>query len=637
MQRSTGLIPRLPIRSAHRIVLACSMVLSTAGLSALADDTQPPAAPPPAAPGADATAPPAAPAVPAAPAAAPDATAAPAAPPAAAPDATATPAAPAAPAATPDATATPAAPAAADATGAPATPAGPQVAPDLKTTVDNFWHYGKIARYDLANTEGNKILSSGSSAADVLSAFELAATDRKDNLDQWLLRWQNVDAMKGVTGKLVTMINQGYAARASDPASIETNIQRLSNGERAYLNGIERLRSSGELAVPFMVDYLRDKSKTQFHPAIRRALVDLGRLSLNPLVAATQMSDNDTLTTVVTILGDLGYRDAVPYLARLVASSDAPGPVKSAASDAISRIKAAGADETGYANAAAGDLFYALGERCYYDEAAIKADPRQTSAYMWYWSEDKGLTKIDVPNAIFSDLMAMRSAEYALTLGTSQEAQALWLVANYKREVDLPEGQKDATRAENQPSAHFYGVDSGARFLNTALTRALHDRNSAVALKVIKSLQEIAGEPSALPDGTGPLIDALSYPDRLVRFESAFALAGALPAKPFKGSERVVPLLAEAIAQTGQVSVVLLIPKQDDLNSMTEALKGAGYAVTGGIDADSAIAASTGMAAVDVVLTTEDASAGEIDKLFMMLSGSPRLSGAAKLVGSQPL
>ena len=144
--------------------------------------------------------------------------------------------------------------------------------------------------------------------------------------------------------------------------------------------------------------------------------------------------------------------------------------MKSAASDAISRIKNAGADNVGYANATPGDLFYALGERFYYDSAAIKADPRHPLSYIWYWSDDKGLTKIDVPNPIFSDIMSMRSAEYALTLGTSQEAQSLWLVANYKREVDLPDGQKDATRADNQPSAHFYGVDSGARFFEYGIS-----------------------------------------------------------------------------------------------------------------------------------------------------------------------
>jgi hypothetical protein len=597
------------------------MALSLVPIASWAQDAAP-ATPAPAAAPADAGAAPATP---------PPATAAPA------DSGAATPAAPAAgdtgttpatPAPAGDATATQA-PAAGDAT---ATPAAPAVAPDLKTLVDNFWHYGKIARYDLATAAGNQILASSPAPADVLTAFEQSSSDRKDNLDEWLLRWQNVAAMKDVTTKIVAIINQGYAARASDPDAIKTNIERLSNGERAYLNGLDRLRASGELAVPFMVDYLRDSSKAQFQPAIRRALIELGHLSLSPLLAATEMKDADTLATICGVLGDLGYRDAVPYLAKIVASADTTEPVKTAASDAISRIKAAGGNDVDYANATPGDLFYSLAERFYYDQSAVKPDPKQPASYIWYWADDKGLTKIDVPNPIFDDLMAMRSAEYALSLGTSSEAQALWLVANYKREVDLPEGQKDGTRADNQPSAHFYGVDSGAHYLNIALQRALHDHNPALALRVIKSLQEIAGEPGALPDGTGPLVDAMNYPDRLVRFEAAFALAGAMPVQPFKGQEHVVPLLADAMAQTGKLSVLLLLPKQDDVNSMSESLKGAGYAVAGGIDADSAVAASTNVPAIDVVLTSEDVSAAEVDKLFLLLNGSPRLAGAARLV-----
>ena len=37
--------------------------------------------------------------------------------------------------------------------------------------------------------------------------------------------------------------------------------------------------------------------------------------------------------------------------------------------------------------------------------------------------------------------------------------------ANYRREAELPEGQADATRPENNPTGHFYGVNSGAKFL----------------------------------------------------------------------------------------------------------------------------------------------------------------------------
>src|SRR5438045_4651651 len=92
----------------------------------------------------------------------------------------------------------PAQPAPADAGApAPATPAPegaapdanaakPQAPADLKTAVENYWHYGKVARYDLANVEGNPILASGPQPVQGLETFEQVAEQRKDNLEQRL-------------------------------------------------------------------------------------------------------------------------------------------------------------------------------------------------------------------------------------------------------------------------------------------------------------------------------------------------------------------------------------------------------------------------------------------------------------------
>ena len=108
------------------------------------------------------------------------------------------------------------------------------------------------------------------------------------------------------------------------------------------------------------------------------------------------------------------------------------------------------------------------------DTSAITADPRNPVGYMWYWTDDKGLVKIDVPAPIFNELMAMRACEYSLKLGGSQgDALSLWLASNYKREVELPQGQVDPTRAPGQPDAHYYGVSAGAQYLNAALARTL--------------------------------------------------------------------------------------------------------------------------------------------------------------------
>lgn len=511
------------------------------------------------------------------------------------------------------------------AASAPDSTGAPMVSKELRSLVDNFWHYGKIARYELATAEGQKIIDSAAEPTAILAAFEDVAATRKDNLDQWLLRWSGVEAMRPITSQLMDKLNAGYLARRSDPKFIKENIEKLGVNERGYALGIAKLRQSGELAVPLMIDYLRAPAEAKHHTSIRRALRDMGRLAVNPLVAATEMQDHDTLIIVVSALGDLGYDSAAPYLAHLATSKGAPPTVKEAATQALAKLQVTGSPA---------DLFYGLGEKLYYDAADIQADGRSPDAFVWFWAQDRGLTKINVPNAIFNEIMAMRACEYALKLGGGQgDALSLWLASNYKREVELPADAKDMTRAENQPDAHYYGVSAGAQYLNSALARALKDRNSAVALKVIRSLNDIGGQSNLFAATGAPLVDALTYPDRLVRYEAAFALAQALPQQSFEGSDRVVPLLAEAVSQTGVPSALVVMATQDELNSLIEGMKGAGGVnATGATSAEAAVAAGQSLSAVDVIVVAEELNAAEVDKLFSLAAQNPKLSGAAKLV-----
>ena len=87
---------------------------------------------------------------------------------------------------------------------------------------------------------------------------------------------------------------------------------------------------------------------------------------------------------------------------------------------------------------------------------------------------------------------------------------------------------------------------------------------------------------------THPITNALNFPDRSVRFEAAFALAGALPQKPFEGQSRVVPILTEAIAQTGRPNVLIVLPTPDMVNAVAESIKDQ-YGVAGATSAGSCV------------------------------------------------
>ena len=527
-----------------------------------------------------------------------------------------------------------------DATPAPA--AAPSTQAVLLDSVDTFWHYGKIARYDLAADAGQKILDCGADARVILETFEKIAAKHSDNIDIWMIRWVSLPVensgpdmtsfdrselhakqlMKVVAAKLVDKINEGYASRRNDPQYIQDTITAMSMGARAYDNNLPRLAKSGELAVKMLVDILRDPDQRSLATVARRALRDLGIKALNPLLAATEMKDYDTLIDVISALGDIGYDAALPYLSRLANDTTVPEGIRTAAGNAIRHI---GADPQ---NLSAAQGFYDLAEKFYYHKAPITPSGDKT-AYIWFWTDDHGLTKRDVPTSIFGDVMAMRCAEYTLKLDPSNEAAVgLWLDADTKREVDLPAGEVDRTHRDD-PDAHYYDVSAGVKYLNDALARALTDRNSAVAFKLAHSLRDVIGQ-SNMGNGAEALIDALSFPSRLVRYEAAFALGEAMPTQPFAGSDRIVPLLVEAMHQQAKPNVLIVAPTSNDmLNTLQGAVQSLGYPFATAAEVNAASAAADTLPAVDIILVSDDADVAQLGNLEGSIA---HLQGASMIV-----
>jgi hypothetical protein len=519
-----------------------------------------------------------------------------------------------------------------------ASAAEPEAKPTLDDLTDGFWHYGKIARYDLAADAGQKILDSGADAAAILMSFEAITARHNDTIDTWMLRWKSlplsdavdrpsVQAMRQVTSKLDDLIAQGYATRRSDPDYIRRTIYEMSTGERAYDNNMPRLAQSGEVSVKILIDILRDPAQNQYHVTCRRILRNLGRKGLNPLLAATEMRDFDTLVDIISVLGDIGYDASVPYLARLAAARNVPDGIRVAARQSLFKI---GLDRKIAVRPS--DLFFNLAEKCYYGKSDIEPAGDKIS-YVWYWTDDEGLKRKEVPTPIFNDLLAMRACEYTLKLDpTSGEAVSLWLTANTKRECDLPAGEVDLTH-QGDPDANYYNVSAGANYLNDALSRATRDRAAAVALKLCQSLRDITGRGNLSGSAITPLMDALYFPNRQVRYAAAFALAQSLPSKPFAGSDRVVPLLVEAVNQTSKPGVLVVAPSTSS-DSLTEgdlrdAVQGLGYSVVAAATPSDAASAAITLPTIDLIIISEDS---DVRKMIDLEQQIARLQGASMLV-----
>ena len=98
-----------------------------------------------------------------------------------------------------------------------------------------------------------------------------------------------------------------------------------------------------------------------------------------------------------------------------------------------------------------------------------------------------------------------------------------------------------------------YATTAGPEYLHQALERAINEKNAYVSLGIVEALAANAGEKSLLYRiGTQqPLVKALSFDDRAVRYSAAIAIGQAGPVSEFMGSRLIVENLAEAVSGDG--------------------------------------------------------------------------------------
>jgi CheY-like chemotaxis protein len=175
-----------------------------------------------------------------------------------------------------------------------------------------------------------------------------------------------------------------------------------------------------------------------------------------------------------------------------------------------------------------------------------------------------------------------------------------------------------------EQSADAYARAAGARYMQDVLGRALRDGDAAVAMGAIKALAGTAGAKNLIKPASGgvsPLVSALSFPNRRVRYMAAEALAGARPLEKFTGDEMVVTVLIDAVRQTGKPTVMVVEADADARNKHKEMIRQSGYNVVDGAALSSAVEAMRQSTGVDLAVIGSDITApGPAEALSMMRS-----------------
>ena len=416
----------------------------------------------------------------------------------------------------------------------------------LEEDWNDFLHYTKIGRFDMAKGHAQAVLASN---PDPEKLLDLSKQNPQGY--QILVRVNEVapDAeLAQLSGKILSIIEQGRFIRRSAPAIIAEEVRRLSTTDRGWITAVRRLRDAGEYAIPFMLDAMADGSRERELSYIVRALPQVGRDAIRPLAAALQTDNVPLKAQIITALGKIGYPQSQAYLKYIIENDDS-SQLRAIAQDSIRQIN------PDMLQVPAAQLFYELAEKYYYHAQSLTPAEDADFANVWFWDADAGkLVREEVAKSYFNELMAMRACEWALKADPGfGSAIGLWLAAFFKAESAGVETMP-AYFGNRHANALVYATTAGVEYLHQALARAVKDKNAHVALGVIEALATTAGEKSLLYQlgPSQPLLQALTFNDRMVRYSAAIAIGAAGPKEGFAESKLVVANLAEALGQNSQ-------------------------------------------------------------------------------------
>ncbi|UCE99057.1 MAG: HEAT repeat domain-containing protein [Planctomycetota bacterium] len=415
----------------------------------------------------------------------------------------------------------------------------------LENNWNDFLHYTKIGRLDLAASYAQTILDSAPDPIELLGLSEA-------NPQGYAILLKVIDSepeadLTELSEEILDIIEQGRFIRRTDPKVITQEIRRLSGTTRGQIAAVKRLQNAGEYAVVYMLDALMDNSRKEEWPNIIWALPQIGRDAIRPLAASLQTENVSIKAEIIQALGKIGYPQSLAYL-KYIIEIDESDELRNLASRSIRQIDPA------VLKIPAAELFHGLAENYYYHAQSLAPAEDANFANIWFWDpQGRRLYREKVDKSYFNELMAMRTCEWSLKADPGfGPAIGLWVAAYFKAEatgVSMPDyfgpGHADAL---------VYATTAGPEYLHQALERALEDKNAYVALGVIEALATNAGEKSLFyrVGSAQPLLQALSFDDRAVRYSAAIAIAAAGPKDNFAESKIVTEILGQALGQTGE-------------------------------------------------------------------------------------
>ncbi|MGI9013787.1 MAG: hypothetical protein ACR2GY_05995 [Phycisphaerales bacterium] len=490
--------------------------------------------------------------------------------------------------------------------------------------LQDFVHYVNIAKPDLATSHLRRLLDSGISDAELRELIDETVTDAR--FAEAVARARLIEGMGNIIGELESRARLGALDLARDPSRLADAITMLGGHLRQQQFGRDILMKAGEYAVPWLLKEVTDGKDNTLRLRSLDMLKEIGSVGVVPLSVALSSLDSQNQIRIAGVLGQIGNSKAGPFLAALAADTTAAAASRDAARRAASAVSAG--------SGSLADEFSTLARRFLTQPGSMLNYPADENNPIWTYDAFAGLVAVGVPTPIYNEVMAMQMARKALQYDpTNATALSIFIAANLKRENDLAADVTDPIYGNSQYSPELYAMGAGPDIMQNVLSIGLEMKDAGVIRDAIASLQKTAGNTNILSTQTGgaPILDALQYPDRRVRYDAALAIGKALPTRSFDGDFRVVPTLAEAVRAGAAAYAVVVAGTKEDQDTYADWLTRKGFQVTAAVnslaEAQMVISQSSG---VDVVVIRQDA--GATRRSVSELARSPKTAVAPVVI-----
>jgi hypothetical protein len=422
-----------------------------------------------------------------------------------------------------------------------------------------------VGKYDLAAEDLKGFLAKNPGKEDLL------AIEEQEGMSAFL-RLLNIPQLRPDAQKLLDRVTQVVKENRADPERIQRFIKNLqaSPEEREY--AIIQLRKSGAVAVPYMVEALRNATDRTERSSLVSALVDLGRPAITPVLAALDAEDAALKLELIEVVRRLADPSAAAGLWYPSVSPREPETVRTQATATL--VLLLGVERPEQLPPATKAL---VGEaERYYQHRVPFAKTQPVTAWAW---QNNRLVGQALTASQAEEFYGLRYAGQALALDPAYEpAQIVYLSLALEKGVER--SGLDQPLEKNAPQAKQLARVVNPALLVATLDRALADHRVPVILGVVRTLGDL-GVVQALRPSQGPepaLLRALDYPDRRVQLAAADAVLRIPNTNPYPISVRVVEVLRRAGAADAQPRVLVAAAAKDLGEELARALQAAGFA-----------------------------------------------------------